>query len=145
MLQALAPMLTSSGRLLLALPNLRGRTDRLMGRYANSLRQPDHLYHYSPSTLASLLLGNGFEIVDLRTVEPPHHLFTSVYGLAGHARRAMHRGKPTVSSDDHVQAGRLARVPFRLGHTLAPITAAYRRWLTRSGAGHEILCVARRA
>ena len=144
MLSALAPMLSPFGRLLLALPNLRGQTDRLMGRYANSLRQPDHLYHHSPATLASLLTKHGFEVVDLQTLEAPHHLFTSLYGLAGHARRAMRRQAATAAPDGPVRAGRLARIPFRLGHALAPLTAPYRRWLRARGAGHEILCVARR-
>jgi SAM-dependent methyltransferase len=145
MLRALGPMLSSSGRLLLAIPNLRGRTDRLMGRFANSLRQPDHLYHHTPTTLEALLKKHDFDVVDLRTVEAPHHIFTSLYGLAGHARRGLRQHTSATASVAPVRAGRLARLPFRLGHVLAPLTAPYRRWLQSRGTGHEILCVARRA
>jgi SAM-dependent methyltransferase len=143
MLSALLPMLSSSGRLLLILPNVRGFTDRLMGRFAGSLRQPDHLYHHTPATLTSLLERRGFEVVDLRTVEPPHHVFTSLYGCAGLVRRTLGRRKKTATASAS-KAGGGARLPFRVARVLSPLTAPYRRWVQANNGGHEIVCVARR-
>jgi SAM-dependent methyltransferase len=145
LLEAITPMMRPGGCLLVVVPNLRGRTDRFFGRWASSLRQPDHVYHHTPSTLRSLLERHGFTAAELLTREPRHHLFTSLFSLAGIVRRRYRARLPHAPQGQPMQAGRLARLPFTLARLAAPLTAPYRHAVEAFGSGHEIWCVARRA
>jgi len=139
-------LLRPRGILALIVPNLDSITDRIFRRWATSLRMPDHLFHFNAATLRRLLNSHGYEVIDLVTAEPPHHLWTSTYALGGLVRRAYSgsRGSGSSPMDQVSERVSLARLPFTLARLTAPLTWFYRRWADATGRGHEVLCVARR-
>jgi SAM-dependent methyltransferase len=143
LLDLACPLLGPGGLLALIVPNLDSTTDHLFGRWASSLRQPDHLFHYTPKTLSRLLAGRSLSVIDLRTVEPAYHLWTSLYGLAGTLKRRGARAKEGPAASVRVGGG-MARLPFVAARMGRPLTWPYRRLLEARGAGHEVYCLVRR-
>ena len=107
--------LSRDGWLFLSLPNADSRVARLMGkRWVLLLRE--HLWYFSPATMATLLSRSGFVLADAR----PKRLSSSVAHMVG---RLAQSGKA---------AGRLSRI------------GALRRLTVRLSVG-EMYVVARRA
>ena len=57
------------------MPNLSSWQARLFGRHWQHLDVPRHLYHFTPGTLARLLIDAGFQIVRSSTVALEYDLF----------------------------------------------------------------------
>lgn len=88
-LRRVATLLRPGGRLLLSVPDITGLEARLYGRHAYTLQVPQHLVHFSPRTLSTMLRKAGFK--DIRTV---HHAFD----------------RDMVSSAEYLPGKRLSRI-----------------------------------
>ncbi|HYC77834.1 MAG TPA: class I SAM-dependent methyltransferase [Planctomycetota bacterium] len=65
-LRRLRRMLKPGGALLLQTQDVSSLTRRLMGRKWTHFKQLEHVYHFSPTTLRTLLDRAGFDLVELR-------------------------------------------------------------------------------
>ena len=76
-------------------PNADSPWHRLMGKHWVHLKPGEHLYYFTPSTLAALLVKSGFQIMDARACSKPTHLLyvagraDSCYRGAGRLVRAL--------------------------------------------------------
>ncbi len=60
-------ILKPGGVLGICVPNWDSLTRRIFGKYCYHLEPPRHVLMYSPDVLGNLLVGQGFEIISLRT------------------------------------------------------------------------------
>ncbi|MCI0586182.1 MAG: class I SAM-dependent methyltransferase [Planctomycetes bacterium] len=65
-LRAARGLVRPTGLLLLETQNVRSLAARLLGRRWQHFKQPEHLYHFDPDTIARLLAEAGFEVVENR-------------------------------------------------------------------------------
>ncbi len=59
-------LVAPGGRLLLETQNVRSAAARLLGRRWQHYKHAEHLYHFDPRTIASLLERSGFEVLENR-------------------------------------------------------------------------------
>jgi len=132
--RALAP----GGWLFIVVPNLEGWTNRLYGAAAASLKQRDHLFHYTRDSLARMVERGGFRVQRVTTVEPAHHLWTAAYAWLAERRR----GEAEPRRQDAEAAPRRRRwrslAPFVAGRLTSVLTWLYRAWASARGRGHEV-------
>lgn len=93
-LAAVRRMLGSGGILHLQVPNQGSLTRRLTGPAWASVMFPQHVYFYTPRTLAALLRRAGFAPLSTTTWDPWHGPGTVSGSLVNQARRMAGRGLP---------------------------------------------------
>lgn len=82
-------VLKSGGLLVAQSPNIDSFMARLMKESWNWLTPPDHLYHFTPRAMESLLRAQGFTVKEMRTWEPASDFSGNIFsgfqarGLAG--------------------------------------------------------------
>ncbi|HET7460491.1 MAG TPA: methyltransferase domain-containing protein [Longimicrobium sp.] len=86
-LDALGRMLEPGGVLHLQVPNLASLTHRLTGAAWASMMFPQHVYFYTPRTLAAVLERHGFEVLSTTTWDPWHGPGTVIASAAAAVRR----------------------------------------------------------
>jgi SAM-dependent methyltransferase len=67
MLSSIRRILKSDGEFYLTVPNIDSFESRLFGNNWAGLRVPEHLHHFTPDSLKSLMIQSGFRITMLRT------------------------------------------------------------------------------
>lgn len=82
-------LVAPGGVLHLQVPNFGALLRRLSGRLSPTLVFPEHVYLYSPATLAGLLRREGFEVVSLTTYDPWHGPGTVEATVANVAQRLL--------------------------------------------------------
>ncbi len=78
-------ILDDEGQLVIAVPNADSLEAKLFGRWWVNWDPPRHLYHFSRSTLTTLLKRAGFSVVNVRTGVTPAHFMTSLERVWRHA------------------------------------------------------------
>jgi SAM-dependent methyltransferase len=84
-LNAVRRILKPNGILVVQSPNIDSLMARLTGSAWNWLTPPDHLYHFTPSTMRRLLADQGFNVIECTTWEPAKE-FSSNLIAAWHER-----------------------------------------------------------
>jgi 2-polyprenyl-3-methyl-5-hydroxy-6-metoxy-1,4-benzoquinol methylase len=77
-LEEVRARLRPGARVLIMTPNVRSILARVSGSRWVSFKVPEHVYYYSPRSLAALLRRTGFEVVTMR---PSHQYATVAFGL----------------------------------------------------------------
>lgn len=113
-LAAVRRMLGPGGTLHLQVPNHGSLTRRLTGAAWASVMFPQHVYFYTPGTLAALLRRAGFAPLATTTWDPWHGPGTVTGSLVNQARRMAGRGlpwsDPLAAARERVDAGSSAEV-----------------------------------
>ncbi len=65
-LMTINQILTETGKLKIAVPNIESWEAKLLNKWWRGLEPPRHLYLFSPKTLTSLLESSGFQVARLR-------------------------------------------------------------------------------
>jgi len=122
-LEEVRRLLAPGGRLVVCVPNLHSVLFRWFGTHWFCLELPRHLVHFTPATLAHLLVGTGFEPQRFRAVAQSHWVRQS-------ARLACRRGsaRPWQRLLQHKLPSRLVAACSRLvGRADAMLVVALRR------------------
>jgi SAM-dependent methyltransferase len=77
-LRKLRVALLPGGRVVIAVPNAGGLVARTAGRYWHGWDPPFHLTHFTPHTLATMLVEAGFEVASVRTRGYPDDITRSL-------------------------------------------------------------------
>lgn len=83
-------ILKPNGVLVVQSPNIDSLMARLTGSFWNWLTPPDHLYHFTPSTMQRLITDQGFNIIQCTTWEPAKE-FSSNLIASWHERGFIHK------------------------------------------------------
>jgi SAM-dependent methyltransferase len=151
-LAAVRALLEPGGVLHLQVPNYGSLSRRLTGPAWASLMFPQHVYFYSPRTLADLLRRAGFAPLRATTWDPWHGPGTVSASMVNQARRMAGRGLPWTdplaeAGDGHAAAS--ARPPTGDGKPrlarqgLDAVSARLARVEAALGAGAVVDVVAR--
>jgi SAM-dependent methyltransferase len=90
--------LAPGGRLLIRVPNASSLESRIFGRFWFGLDVPRHLAHFTPETLARLLVETGFTVDRLR----PQFQASSLSGSLSHVRDALLRRRSPYRHSKHL-------------------------------------------
>ena len=154
-LAAVRRMLGSGGILHLQVPNHGSLTRRLTGAAWASVMFPQHVYFYTPRTLAGLLRRAGFAPLATTTWDPWHGPGTITGSLVNQARRMAGRGLPwsdplagageRVDAAPSAGAASVARPPRLARRMLDAASARLARAEALAGAGAVVDVIARAA
>ena len=72
-------LLKKGGKVLIIVPNIDSIFFKIFKEYWYPLEAPRHFYQFSPKTLTRLLLGSGFNSVEIKYSQPPHTFLWSVF------------------------------------------------------------------
>jgi 2-polyprenyl-3-methyl-5-hydroxy-6-metoxy-1,4-benzoquinol methylase len=152
-LAAVRRMLGPSGTLHLQVPNHGSLTRRLTGPAWASVMFPQHVYFYTPRTLAGLLRRAGFAPLATTTWDPWHGPGTVTGSLVNQARRMTGRGLPwsdalngageQADAAPSAEAASGARPPRLARRMLDAASARLARAEALAGAGAVVDVVAR--
>jgi 2-polyprenyl-3-methyl-5-hydroxy-6-metoxy-1,4-benzoquinol methylase len=145
-LNQVSRILKPGGWLFIIVPNLSSWTDNLFGKYNPTLIKMDHYFHYSPSTLRNVISRSFFDVVDVATLEPSHHIWTSLYGFLASKIGISHNLPALVDKNKSVSLGSNIRtnIPYLLGSLSSVFLYPFRFWLEKTNRGHEIYMLCRR-
>ncbi|MEW6400371.1 MAG: class I SAM-dependent methyltransferase [Chloroflexota bacterium] len=139
-------VLKQEGWLFIIVPNLASWTDDLFGKSNPTLIKKDHFFHYNCSTLRETISKSDFEVVELTTYEPPHHIWTSLYWYLSMRRKASRRqglqGKPGGSPS--LLGWFRSNLPYWAGTLASLFLWPLRFGLQKNNRGHEIYLLCRR-
>lgn len=156
-LRAVRRLLASGGVIHLQVPNHASLTRRLTGAAWASLMFPQHVYFYTPRTLAELLRREGFAVESATTWDPWHGPGT----VAGSALNAVHRlrtgripwtdalpgeaadGRESVPAHPSAQNAMPARRPRLARRVVDALAAPLARAEAAAGLGAVVDVVAR--
>ncbi|HEY0023234.1 MAG TPA: class I SAM-dependent methyltransferase [Longimicrobium sp.] len=149
-LRALRRMLRPGGVVHLQVPNHGSLTRKLTGAAWGSVMFPQHVYFYSPRTLAALLRREGFTPLSTTTWDPWHGPGAVAGSLVNVVRRGTGRGLPwsdALGAEDRVDAS-AGEAPARgrpsLGRrVLDGVAARAARVEALAGAGAVVDVIAR--
>jgi SAM-dependent methyltransferase len=133
-LGAVRRMLGPGGTLHLQVPNHGSLTRRLTGPAWASVMFPQHVYFYTPRTLAELLRRAGFAPLATTTWDPWHGPGTVTGSLVNQARRMAGRGLPWSDPLDGAGERTDAAPSIEAAHATRPPRLA-RRMLDAASAG----------
>lgn len=151
-LRAVRRMLAPGGALHLQVPNHASLTRRLTGRAWASVMFPQHVYFYTPDTLAALLRREGFAPLGTTTWDPWHGPGTVSASLVNQARRMAGRGLPwtdplagagVAGAPVSVEAAGPGGKPRLARRALDAVSARLARVEAAAGAGAVVDVVAR--
>jgi 2-polyprenyl-3-methyl-5-hydroxy-6-metoxy-1,4-benzoquinol methylase len=139
-------ILRPGGWLFIIVPNLSSWTDKLFGKSNPTLIKKDHYFHYNPSTLMNVVSRSLFDIGEVVTHEPPHHIWTSLYGFLGLKMRELHKSSTMVEKNQGSAPGSKIRsnFPYWIGSITSVLLFPFRFWLEKTNQGHEIYLLCRR-
>jgi SAM-dependent methyltransferase len=137
-LGSLARWARPGGAVVVEVPNWRGVPRRRLGADWRDLRPGEHLVHFTPQTLTSVMRASGIAPVAVRTpayIGPPQTLDHALNDLVRHGR---YRRLVSPLSHRRTVNGAQARFPTRTGWAVLRATeAAY----DRAGVGTVVFCV----
>lgn len=152
-LAAVRRMLGPGGTLHLQVPNHGSLTRRLTGAAWASVMFPQHVYFYTPRTLAGLLRRAGFAPLAATTWDPWHGPGTVTGSLVNQVRRMAGRGLPWSDALDRggegaaaapaAEAASSARPPRLARRMLDAASARLARAEALAGAGAVVDVIAR--
>lgn len=70
-------ILKHGGRLVISVPNVNSFEARYFKKYWSAWELPRHLYHFTPSTIKSLLDKTGFEVINIEYDNNPNNILSS--------------------------------------------------------------------
>lgn len=145
-LSQVSHILKSGGCLFMIVPNLSSWTDNLFGKSNPTLIKKDHYFHYSPATLQKMVSQNSFDIVEVVTHEPSHHLWTSIYGFLALRIKPLRRvsNQADKSQGASSTSKTISILPYHLGSLSSICLFPFRFWLQKTNRGHEIYFLCRR-
>ncbi|HEX2206557.1 MAG TPA: methyltransferase domain-containing protein [Longimicrobium sp.] len=150
-LAAVRRMLAPDGFVHLQVPNQGSLTRRLTGPAWASVMFPQHVYFYTPRTLAALLRRTGFAPLSTTTWDPWHGPGTVTGSLVNQARRMTGRGLPWsdrlpgggADAGPPPHASPPARPPSLARRMLDTVSAPLARVEALAGAGAVVDVLAR--
>lgn len=145
-LTRIAEIVKPGGWLFIVVPNLSSWTDALFGKSSPTLIKRDHFFHYSPDTLKRMVAHTDFTPVDIVTLEPKHHLWTSLYGFLSLRNSSMQDGSVTVArgATASLIGKTKSNLPYWAGAWTSILLFPWRLWLHKTDRGHEIYLLCRR-
>lgn len=75
-LEEIKKIMKKDGVLLITVPNIKSLGARIFGPKWYALSPPRHLYHFSPTTINSMMSGAGFDVVRIKYSYWMHNYFT---------------------------------------------------------------------
>jgi 2-polyprenyl-3-methyl-5-hydroxy-6-metoxy-1,4-benzoquinol methylase len=144
-LAQVSAILKPGGWLFIIVPNLASWTDSLFGHSSPVLSKRDHFFHYNPKTLEDVVTLAEFIPVEIATLEPAHHLWTSLYGLLSEARKTrFNRLRSTEKGSGNLSGKIKSKLPYWVGSLTSGLLFPWRLWLQKRNQGHEIYLLCRR-
>jgi 2-polyprenyl-3-methyl-5-hydroxy-6-metoxy-1,4-benzoquinol methylase len=139
-------LIKPGGWLFVIVPNLSSWTDSLFRHASPTLIKKDHFFHYSPKTLAKMIARSDFELVEIVSQEPEHHIWTSLYGFFSTSKNL---ARYRLEFDLHPHGGSiLSRIKSNFPYWIGSLTSLFLypvRWrLEKTNRGHEIYLLCRR-
>jgi 2-polyprenyl-3-methyl-5-hydroxy-6-metoxy-1,4-benzoquinol methylase len=134
-------LLKPNGKMALVVPNLLSYTDRFYGAMNPNLYKRDHLFHYSLGSLKHMLKEYGFKIIYCESVEPYHHIWTTMYAYLGKIRKRSKSVKAPLALPETSGSTVRSLLPYRLGDMTRYLSWPYRAFCQKTGRGHEIRCI----
>jgi SAM-dependent methyltransferase len=145
-LEQLSRLVKPGGWLFIVVPNLSSWTDRQFGGDSPTIIKMDHFFHYRPDTLKAMISRSKFSPRDFTTYEPPHHIWTSLYGYLASLKNSSE--KTVISAVDKTKITLTSKVksnvPYWLGTLFSVPFVPLRYWLQRTHQGHEIYMLCQR-
>ena len=142
-LRAVRAMLVPGGVIHLQVPNHGSLTRRLTGPAWASLMFPQHVYFYTPATLAALLRREGFATLAATTWDPWHGPGTVAGSVVNQARRMATSRLPWTDVLGAAAAETPARRPRWSRRVLDALAVPLARAEALAGAGAVVDVVAR--
>jgi 2-polyprenyl-3-methyl-5-hydroxy-6-metoxy-1,4-benzoquinol methylase len=145
-LTQIVKLVKPGGWLFIVVPNLSSWTDSLFGKSSPTLIKMDHFFHYDDSTLQKMIARSDFILAEIATLEPSHHLWTSLYGFLASKRKSQLTGFAKVEKQKEVSlAGKIkSNLPYWMGTLTSGLLLPLRLWLRKNNRGHEIYFLCRR-
>ncbi len=139
-------ILKPDGWLFIVVPNLSSWTDNLFRDSNPTLTKMDHFFHYTPDTLRRIFSQSSFDVVDVVTQEPSHHIWSSLYGFWGSRKRASGNLSSVVEKGSVAMlAGKIkSNTPYWIGTLSSIFLYPLRFWLQKINRGHEIYLLCRK-
>lgn len=139
-------VINKDGWLFMIVPNLASWTDNLFGHLNPTLTKKDHFFHYNHSTLEMIILQSDFEVVEIATYEPPHHVWTSLFWYLAMSRKALNYQSSAEKRRRSLSRFRKLRsnLPYMLGAISSLILLPLRLWLDKTYRGHELYLLCRK-
>lgn len=158
----LRELLKEDGVLLIITPNAEAFTDRVFGWKHPKYNIKDHIYCFSHQTLRSLLVGQGFEVIDILSKEYRHQFGTSLIGFVKPYVKSlmadkMLDNKTVVETSTASQKKRdrsrirslaryvLWKIPYIVGDLLYPVLKPYGSILEKRIKGGELIVISKKA
>jgi SAM-dependent methyltransferase len=136
----------SGGWLFIAVPSLSSWTDSLFGNSNPTLTKMDHFFHYTPSTLQRVFFRSSFDIVEVVTHEPSHHIWSCLYGFLA-SKKGTSSNLPAVVEKRPVAmlvSKIKSNTPYWIGTLSSIFLYPLRFWLQKTNRGHEIYLLCRK-
>jgi 2-polyprenyl-3-methyl-5-hydroxy-6-metoxy-1,4-benzoquinol methylase len=144
-LDQISDILKPGGWLFFVVPNLSSWTDRLFGKSSPTLVKPDHFFHYTPRTLKQTLGISNFALTEMVTLEPKHHVWTSLYGFWSSKFKSS--GEESTISQRGSYSSEISKIKAKLPYWAGDFTSIFlfpwRLWLHKMDRGHEIYALCR--
>jgi len=139
-------VLKPGGWLFIIVPNISSWTDNLFGKSNPTLIKKDHYFHYTPCTLQNIITRSFFDVVEVITHEPSHHIWTSFSGFLALKIRASRNGEVLINqSHDASPTSKIkSNIPYWLGSLVSICLFPFRFWLEKVNKGHEVYLLCRR-
>jgi 2-polyprenyl-3-methyl-5-hydroxy-6-metoxy-1,4-benzoquinol methylase len=138
-------LIKPGGWLFIVVPNLSSWTDSLFGKSSPILLKRDHFFHYNHNTLQRMIARSDFTTTDIVTLEPQHHIWTSLYGyLASRVKPAKLTDGQKDQSPGSVTSKIKSNLPYWAGAITSGLLFPLRSWLRKNNRGHEIFLLCRR-
>jgi len=135
-----------NGWLFIVVPNLSSWTDALFGKSSPTLTKRDHFFHYTPDTLRATFNASQFEILTIETLEPNHHIWTSLYGYLSQWKGSEKMGvfEKSDVKNSSVYDWAKSNLPYWMGSLTAIFLFPISLWLRKTFRGHEIFLLCRK-
>lgn len=145
-LKSINRLLKKDGLIYIVTPNANSSTNKLFGYKHSVYEHPDHYIFYSDKTLGDILNRSGFKVLQKRSREYHHHLFSSLKGLLG----SINKKENVISKNSSVRGSqrnikkRLTFLPELLGYIFYPALKPYSWSVSKKLKGHELIAIAQK-
>lgn len=136
----LSAIVKPGGFLFIIVPNVSSWTDNLFATYSPTLSKKDHFFHYDTQSLRAMISQSNFEVTNIFTKEPAHHLWTSLYSFLSIKANTdiKNPSGDGVDGTSSVLSRIKSNLPYLAGGLTSPLLFPLRLWMNRANRGHEI-------